>query len=448
MTDAILVFDIGKTNKKCLVFDKHFNLIDEVSTVFPEHQDEDGFPCDDIAAITEWVLATAREKICSSNYNVEAINFSAYGATFVYIDKFGNSISPVYNYLKPLTDQKTDAFFSAYGKKEVLSKETSSPFLGMLNSGLQLYWLKYAKPEKYARLKYALHLPQYLSYLFTNTAISEYTSIGCHTMLWDFSKKQYHNWVNQEGINSILAPITNTTTCTKVELHGKAIKIGAGIHDSSSALLPYLYQSSEPFILLSTGTWNITLNPFEEGELTDDDLANDCLMFLGPEGQKVKAARLFMGKEHQVQVEKLTQAFNVSADSYKTVRLNKPLLEKLTKEGKSYFSLELTDANRTANWNTLADFETAYHQLIIELATLQIASIERAIGQTNVKRLFIDGGFVDNEIFLHLIRENFSTFEIIPAQLPVGSALGAALTVATTEQLDEWKSKQSKKVSA
>ncbi|NJN34987.1 MAG: hypothetical protein HC817_12755 [Saprospiraceae bacterium] len=34
-----------------------------------------------------------------------------------------------------------------------------------------------------------MHLPHYFSYLLTGEKASEYTSIGCHTMLWDFEKR-------------------------------------------------------------------------------------------------------------------------------------------------------------------------------------------------------------------------------------------------------------------
>ena len=39
------------------------------------------------------------------------------------------------------------------------------------------------------------------------------------------------------------------------------IAVGAGLHDSSAALIPYLSAFREPFILLSPGTWCISLNP-------------------------------------------------------------------------------------------------------------------------------------------------------------------------------------------
>jgi sugar (pentulose or hexulose) kinase len=52
-----------------------------------------------------------------------------------------------------------------------------------------------------------LHLPQYLSYLFSRVAASDITSIGCHTNLWDFSNNDYHEWVKKEAIIDKLAPL-------------------------------------------------------------------------------------------------------------------------------------------------------------------------------------------------------------------------------------------------
>ena len=50
-----------------------------------------------------------------------------------------------------------------YGGESQFSKQTASPVLGNLNSGMQLYRMKYEKPEKFKQINYALHLPQYLS---------------------------------------------------------------------------------------------------------------------------------------------------------------------------------------------------------------------------------------------------------------------------------------------
>jgi predicted NBD/HSP70 family sugar kinase len=43
-TNAILIFDIGKTNKKVLLFDQNLKILVEEETRFPEITDDDGFP--------------------------------------------------------------------------------------------------------------------------------------------------------------------------------------------------------------------------------------------------------------------------------------------------------------------------------------------------------------------------------------------------------------------
>ncbi len=49
---VILIFDIGKTNKKVLLFDRQYQLVYEASAQLEETVDEDGFPCEDVQALT------------------------------------------------------------------------------------------------------------------------------------------------------------------------------------------------------------------------------------------------------------------------------------------------------------------------------------------------------------------------------------------------------------
>src|SRR5207237_8627749 len=137
---------------------------------------------------------------------------------------------------------------------------TASHSLGSLNSGIQLYRLKYEKPEVIRKIKYALHLPQYLSYLISGKASSDLTSIGSHTNLWDFKNNRYHEWVTKEGVEPLLPPIASYSDVTPASFPGTSYLVGAGLHDSSAALIPYLVNFTEPFVLISTGTWCISLN--------------------------------------------------------------------------------------------------------------------------------------------------------------------------------------------
>ncbi len=92
--------------------------------------------------------------------------------------------------------------------------------------------MKYEKPEVFANIKYALHLPQYLSFIFSGNLGSDITSIGCHTHLWDFQNNQYHTWVKEEGILPKMAPVIGSNSIAGYI--NNTIPVGIGLHDSSA----------------------------------------------------------------------------------------------------------------------------------------------------------------------------------------------------------------------
>jgi sugar (pentulose or hexulose) kinase len=58
---VILIFDIGKTNKKCFLFNEQYKIVLERSVQFPEIKDEDGFPCDDVNELSQWIKTSIEE---------------------------------------------------------------------------------------------------------------------------------------------------------------------------------------------------------------------------------------------------------------------------------------------------------------------------------------------------------------------------------------------------
>lgn len=440
---VIAIFDIGKTNKKFFLFDEHTNEIKQEYNKIPLTVDEDGFECDDLAALTDWIRSTV-EKICQSKeYELKGINFSTYGASFVHIDREGNPLTPLYNYLKEMPKELVDGFFADYPEASN-NLETASPSLGMLNSGLQLYWLKKTKPELFAKIHHSLHFPQYLSYLFTGKAVSEPTSIGCHTRLWDFQKGEYHDWVKQEGIDRVLPEIVPTGQLFQAELCGLKVDIGVGIHDSSSALASYLVRVREPFLLISTGTWSISLNPFTEDPLTQQELQNDCLNFLSIDGHPVKASRFFMGYEFDYQIDRINRLFDKPDKYYKSVAADPAIIAQI-KNGEvalTYYPKHIAETPLVASlfegnvWKpeSFSSFEEAYHHLIWGLTRLQVASLKLAKGSSDIRKVFIDGGFVHNEVFMELLSHYLPDSELEFSDFPLGSAYGAALVLDASEK--------------
>src|SRR6476646_10578477 len=97
---AIAVIDVGKTNKKMFLFDQDYNIVYERSARFIETTDEDGDPCENLESLRLSVFDSLRCVFSKKEFEIKAINFSAYGASFVYIDEEGNPVGPLYNYLK------------------------------------------------------------------------------------------------------------------------------------------------------------------------------------------------------------------------------------------------------------------------------------------------------------------------------------------------------------
>lgn len=429
------VFDIGKTNKKFFLFDKDFREVHKEYIQFDELVDEDGHPTENLPALQKWLKDVFHRILDANEFDVKAINFSTYGASLVHLDENGNPLTPLYNYTKTLPKEIVTFFFNQYGPKEAFLKTTGCADLSMLNSGLQLYWIKKIKPELYSKIEYSLHLPQYLSYVFTGVPVSEYTSIGCHTALWDFEKKDYHDWIYKEGINSKLPPIVSTQTSINMNYNGKRFKIGVGIHDSSSALLPYVRSIKKKFLLISTGTWSISFNPFTEKPISDDTDDSASINYMRINGKVVKASRLFLGNEYKLQIEKLNKRFGVVGDYHKSVAFNHEVYNKVSEGFKYHFKWECLEDEHMPNQTNFDfdDYDHAYHQLMTELVLLQIKSVNKAIGDDKIKRLYIDGGFSDNDLYIKLLAHHFPEKKLRTTDASLGSALGAAIAISDTK---------------
>lgn len=452
----IAVFDIGKTNKKCFIFNEDYRIVFEKTNQLTEIMDEEGEVCEDLDLLKNWVLDTLREILNDPHFPIRAINVTTYGASLVHLDRDGQPLTPLYNYLRAFPDELKKRFFDRYSDESKIALETASPVLGNLNSGLQLYWLKQQKPLIFNQIHCSLHLPQFVAYFIAknlangvgldnlysdqesvsfrtegeesegvarnnNTLfglrpqipryalndnameVSEITSIGCHTLLWDFQKNDYHDWVKAEGLTEKFPPIQPSNVAlpiTNNQYANNQTQVGIGLHDSSAALIPYLAYFDEPFLLISTGTWCISLNPFNDEPLTADELSQDCLCYLSYAGKPVKAARYFGGHEHEQGVKKLAAQFGVGEAFYR--------------------SADLADH---------AELAESYRQLIVQLVEHQAHSTRLALGNSPVRRIFVDGGFSKNELYLALLAEAFPGMEVFSAEVAQATALGAALAI-------------------
>ncbi|MFM1781082.1 MAG: hypothetical protein RJB49_1377 [Bacteroidota bacterium] len=408
-TPVIAVFDIGKTNKKVFLWSTTFEIVFEKQQTFDEIVDEDGFACEDLGALQQWIVSTFAELCQLPEFEIIGLNFSAYGASIVYVDRVGEPLAPLYNYLKPVSKSFP---YTEYGGEDEFARKTASPILGNLNSGLQVYESTFRSfwPEVFK----AVHFPTYLASLFTGRHVSEITSIGCHTALWDFDLGQYHPWV--ATIQDQLAPIS-----TEAFLPIDGINYGLGLHDSSAALVPYLRSISDEFVLLSTGTWCIAMHPFNESPLSAEELAEDVLCYLQPNGKPVKASRLFGGHFHEEQVARMEAHFG---GSYHDLTFSERVFS-LSSRSSSVFEC----AFASCDLHDFPDLASAYDQFMVDLVGQQLHSLNLLLKDAPVKQLLVDGGFSKNEWYMCLLAHALPEVEVYAAEVAQASALGAALMV-------------------
>lgn len=430
MKKAILVFDIGKTNKKVLLFGENYEVLLEEEIKFPEIVDDDGFPCDDIAKIETWISEVIDRMVNNSAYEIEAINFSTYGASLAFLDEQGKRCAPVYNYLKPMPDEIKYRFVNNFNSDGDFFRCTASPDLGLLNSGLQIYWLKNQKPDLYNKIKSIMHFPQFAAYLFSGKITSEHTSIGCHTAMWDFDKSAYHPWLKSEDIY-LPAPVPNDTMYEAI-LYGKRIKVGIGIHDSSASLVPYL-KTGDEFILISSGTWCINMNPFNSDPLTKEELDKDCLCYLSTKQKQVKSSRLFMGHYHDANLKYIEEHFKAAPCSFKKVKPDYgKLLLWLKEKERVFFNSALSEEgiDHSVDLKLFSGFDEAYNRFMFDLTMMEVESINLVVPkEDNSKNIYISGGFSNNEIFVKLIASCFKDKNVYVSEISNSSALGAAMVL-------------------
>ena len=148
------------------------------------------------------------------------------------------------------------------------------------------------------------------------------------------------------------------------------------------------------------------------------------MCYLTYDGKPVKASRLFAGYEHEQQVKRLAAHFQKPIDYYQTLGWNVALLNEMQSgnkfSGRSFSELDLVE---------FTGYEEAYHQLMWNIVQQQAMSTNLVIKGMAVKRIFVDGGFGKNPIYMNLLAKAFPGIEVYAATVPQASALGAALAI-------------------
>ncbi len=160
------------------------------------------------------------------------------------------------------------------------------------------------------------------------------------------------------------------------------------------------------------------------------------------DGKTVRASRLLLGSEYSFQTERLAHHFNKEKEFYNSVKFNDTIFKKWINKDTSCFHFKnITVAekeNDATDYSAFKNYEEAYHKLMIELTAVQVESALRAIGDTKIKKIYVDGGFADNEIYIKILAHHLPQYEIYTTQSPLGSALGAAMIISDKKPINNF----------
>ena len=451
----IIVLDIGKTNKKVLLFSNDLEIIEIRKKVFNEVAQADGIRVEQTLQVEEWFFEQLTE--LARKHRIDAISITTHSTNIVCLDAEDNLSIPTIAYTNEAGEEIDKLFFERFGKFEELQKETASAALGsMINTSRILHFAQIKYPEDFARTAKILFYPQYFGYKLTGNVAIESTSLGSHTFLYDPYHESYSRIARELGISELLPThlsrpwdIIGTLTEDVAQRTGisQDCIVTTGIHDSNSSLLPYLINNEKDFVLNSTGTWCVIMRPTEKIDFTDDDLGRTVYYNIDAYNHPVKTIIFMGGVEYEKYSEILDKHFGctgmpefrkevyhkiISEANFmfipsviKGVGIFPDARPKIIKGSESY-SLEEIEEDTAIRRKIFTDREEAYAALNVSLVAQTIV----ALGYTGFSgngSLYIEGGFCNNTAYTQLLAEHYATTEVATTSLKEATSVGAAI---------------------
>jgi glycerol kinase len=79
--------------------------------------------------------------------------------------------------------------------------------------------------------------------------------------------------------------------------------------------------------------------------------------------------------------------------------------------------------------NAFSSDVEAYHQLMLDLVHAQVDATNRVLIPGTLNKIFVDGGFSKNELYMNLMAKAYPSMEVYASSVAQATALGAALAL-------------------
>lgn len=416
-TDSILVLDIGKTNVKLCLIDPVTGQCQGIQKTQNQPNIEGNYPHADTGAIWAWMKKTIAQM--TTDHYIQHICITTHGATIACLS--GDELA------LPILDYEYEAIEEFRGEYSALRpefKETFSPELPAgLNLGAQLYWLNKRFPQTFANVDCLLTYPQYWAHKLTGKAVSEVTSLGCHTDLWNPTERDFSCLAKSMGWDVLFPTLTTSGNVvgkikkSLVEELGlpKSCLVYNGIHDSNASLVPYIDQLKKPTTVISSGTWTIiaTIN----GQLSGMDENKDMLANVDVNNHATPTIR-FMGGREWEQLRGETPAtlddiiHVLTSDIFALPCFAHQGGPFKNQEGKIFGKDKLVSEGQ----------ESALADIYVALMSDYCLDLTHA-----AREIFVEGAFSDNTFYLECMAALRPHSYIYPSSDATGTSFGAAM---------------------
>lgn len=427
---TFIVVDLGKTLSKVTLWTRHGRMIDRKVRA-NRALVIDGVRRLDVEATGAWLLETLASY---AGHPVEVIVPVAHGAGVVALGPDGVAVPPLDYEETPPAEVMAD-----YRARRDAFAVTGSPALPAgLNLGAQIHWMECLAPDAMGSAT-LLPFAQYWAWFLTGRAVSEVTSLGCHTDLWNPGEGRFSPMAQRRGWADRFAPVfkaSDVVGALKPEIVAATglpatTKVLAGLHDSNAALLAargFAEIARREATILSTGTWFIAMRlPAETFSIADLPEDRDTLVNVDAYGWPVPSARFMGGREIEMVIQLDTRRVDIKPDQPRLLEAVPALLERGTMMLPTLAPGFGPFPNGEARWvDAPAEWNGTWYArragVCLYAALVADASLD-LIGSK--ERLLVEGRFAEAEVFVRALAALRPATEVFVANAHNDVSFGA-----------------------
>ena len=128
-------------------------------------------------------------------------------------------------------------------------------------------------------------------------------------------------------------------------------------------------------------------------------------------------------------MKKVTAVFDIGKTNKKFFLFDTNFKE-VHKEYIAFDEIEDEDGHPTENLPALQKWLKDVFNRILEAKAFEVKAIKEALGNNSIARIYVDGGFSNNDIYIKLLSHHFKDKKLSTTDASLGSALGAAISIS------------------